>query len=60
MRIRNIIIFTGLTLAITLLACRKIQPDFDVAATDPCDCASEVSADFVIEEYAGPVSNFYV
>jgi hypothetical protein len=48
MRIRNIIIFTGLTLAITLLACKKIQPDFDVAATDPCDCASEVSADFDI------------
>jgi hypothetical protein len=60
MRIRNIIIFTSLTLAITLLACRKIQPDFNVAATDPCDCASEVSADFVIEEYSGPVSNFFV
>jgi hypothetical protein len=57
MRIRNIIFFTGLTLAITLLACRKIQPDFDVAATDPCACASEVSADFEIWEGSSQVPN---
>jgi hypothetical protein len=44
------LLFTATALAITLLACRKIQPDFDVSAEDPCDCASEVSADFVIEE----------
>jgi hypothetical protein len=48
------LLFTATALAITLLACRKIQPDFDVSAEDPCDCASEVSADFDIIE---PISH---
>ena len=33
-------------------ACRKEKPEFDLSDKDPCGCASEVSADFVIEELA--------
>jgi hypothetical protein len=51
------LLFTAIALAITLLACRKIQPDFDVSAEDPCDCASEVSADFDILERHSQVSS---
>ena len=35
----------------TFFACKKDQPDMR-QAEDPCKCASEVSADFVIEERA--------
>ncbi|RFC54163.1 hypothetical protein [Brumimicrobium aurantiacum] len=44
---------------LALFACKKEQPEI-LNAEDPCDCASEVSADFVIEEYTGPISNIYV
>jgi hypothetical protein len=54
------LLFTAIALAITLLACRKIQPDFDVSAEDPCDCASEVSADFVIEELFSPINQVFI
>jgi hypothetical protein len=33
-------------------ACRKEKPEFDLSDKDPCSCASEVSAEFVIEEWA--------
>lgn len=44
---------------LALLACKKEQPEI-LNAEDPCECASEVSADFVIEEHTGPISNIYV
>jgi hypothetical protein len=54
---------TILTLALvaiaTLLACKKEQPEMK-EAEDPCACASEVSADFVIEENTGPVSGLWI
>jgi hypothetical protein len=50
-------LFAATAIILTLIACKKIQPDFDVAATDPCDCASEVSADFdIIEEMSNGLS----
>lgn len=33
-------------------ACRKEKPEFDLSDKDPCGCAQEVSADFIIEERA--------
>lgn len=41
-----------LALGVVLFACKKEQPDFNKEAKDPCACASEVTADFVIEERA--------
>jgi hypothetical protein len=37
-------------LLVALWACRKEKPGFDLSDKDPCSCASEVSAEFVIEE----------
>ena len=31
-------------------ACRKEKPEFDLSDKDPCGCASEVSAEFDIQE----------
>ena len=38
-------------------ACRKEQPEMD-KSKNPCSCASEVSADFVIEESSGAVLQY--
>ena len=43
------IFFLGVVLLTTLLACKKEQPEMN-EAEDPCECASEVSADFDILE----------
>ena len=51
-----ILVFEVIFLA-TFLACKKEQPDFNKEAKDPCACASEVSADFVIWEGASQVPN---
>jgi hypothetical protein len=48
---KTLLVLTITTLVV-LLACKKEQPDFNKAPQDPCACASEVSADFVIEERA--------
>ena len=37
---------------ILALGCRKEKPQFDLSDKDPCGCASEVSAEFTIEERA--------
>ena len=60
MRIKKLksIFFLGVVLLTTLLACKKEQPAMN-EAEDPCECASEVSADFEIREAllnGGPVS----
>ena len=39
-------------LLLVVWACRKEKPGFDLSDKDPCSCASEVSAEFVIEELA--------
>lgn len=39
---------------IFVLACKKEKPELNVSNQDPCGCASEVSADFVIEELLNP------
>lgn len=47
------ITITSLALLFVLvLACRKEKPQFDLSDKDPCGCATEVNADFVIEEQA--------
>jgi hypothetical protein len=52
-------LFAAIAIILTLIACKKIQPDFDIAATDPCDCASEVSADFDILELNDPINQTF-
>lgn len=42
-----------------LFSCRKEKPEMNAAA-DPCACASEVTADFVIEENTGPISGLWI
>jgi hypothetical protein len=37
-------------LLVVVWACRKEKPAFDLSDKEPCTCASEVSADFKIEE----------
>ena len=39
-------------IVLIVFACKKEQPDFNKSPQDPCACASEVTADFVIEERA--------
>jgi hypothetical protein len=39
-------------LLVAVWACRKEKPAFDLSDKDPCSCASEVSAEFIIEERA--------
>ena len=50
-RLKLLFVF-GIIFLATLFACKKEQPEFNKAPQDPCACASEVSADFVIEEIA--------
>lgn len=46
----GIIVSVFLSLLLIMLGCKKIeQPDM-ATVTDPCDCAKEVSADFLMEE----------
>src|SRR5690554_8139723 len=40
-----------------LFACKKEQPEI-LNAEDPCECASEVSADFVIEEALNNIPHY--
>jgi hypothetical protein len=42
-------------LLVVVWGCRKEKPAFDLSDKDPCSCASEVSADFVIEELAATI-----
>jgi hypothetical protein len=39
-------------LLVVVWGCRKEKPAFDLSDKDPCSCAQEVSAEFVIEERA--------
>jgi hypothetical protein len=51
---KKLTFYTTIFLATLLLAiaCKKEKPELNVSDHDPCSCASEVSADFVIEEWA--------
>ena len=42
---------------LALFACKKEQPEI-LNAEDPCECASEVSADFVIEEALNNIPHY--
>lgn len=45
-----------------IVACKKEQPELNTEEKDPCDCASEVSADFEIREAlnnSAPSNNMY-
>ncbi|MGM0479700.1 MAG: hypothetical protein ACQERC_10795 [Bacteroidota bacterium] len=53
-------LFTLSFLVLILFSCKKEQPTMHGDTKDPCDCASEVSADFVIEEYTGPISDLWI
>jgi hypothetical protein len=44
---------------VLLFACKKEKPDI-MQPIDPCACASEVSAEFMIEEYTGQISNKWI
>lgn len=54
----KILLLTSVFLLV-LFSCKKDQLEIKKTA-DPCECASEVSADFVIEEHTGPVSNLWI
>lgn len=50
----------GITLLlITLTACRKEQPEMTTEISNPCDCASEVVADFDILEISGQTGSIF-
>ena len=55
----KIILTLSTVCVVILLACKKEQPGMQ-NAEDPCECASEVSADFVIEENTGPISALWI
>ena len=57
MRKRNRVFTLGIFSIAVLLACKKEQPAMNGNAKDPCDCASEVSADFEIWEGSSQVPN---
>lgn len=48
---KKITIISLALLFVLVLACRKEKPPFDLSDKDPCSCASEVSAEFKIEEW---------
>lgn len=52
---KTLLVLTITTLVV-LLACKKEKPELNPAA-DPCACASEVTADFVIEELLTQIPN---
>jgi hypothetical protein len=49
---KKITLYTSIFLAalVLVLACKKEKPELNVSNHDPCGCAQEVSAEFVIEE----------
>jgi len=50
---QSVLSITSILLTLLLaVACRKEKPAFDLSDKDPCSCASEVSAEFKIEELA--------
>jgi hypothetical protein len=49
----RIILLYSLSLLLLLFACKKEQPEMTNESKDPCECASEISADFKIEESTG-------
>lgn len=57
----KIVLFTLPFLMLILFSCKKEQPQLNNEEKNPCDCASEVSADFVMEEIAAwnSVDAFY-
>lgn len=56
--IRNSATSTSLLVFFLLLACGKEQPPILEEAEGPCDCATEVSAEFLMEEMTEPNVNF--
>ena len=58
MRKRNRVFTLGIFSIAVLLACKKEQPSMPGNTKDPCGCASEVSADFVIEEQLNNVPDY--
>ncbi len=58
MRKRKIVLTLGIFSIAVLFACKKEQPEMNGNAKDPCDCASEVSADFTMEEASYFGTNF--
>lgn len=56
--IRNSATLTSLLVFFLLLACGKEQPPILEIAEDPCDCATEVSAEFEILEILAPFGNW--
>jgi len=54
--LQTTILFTS-TLLLLLFACKKEQPEIQNQAKNPCDCASEVSADFDILERHSQIEN---
>ncbi|CAG5086957.1 hypothetical protein [Parvicella tangerina] len=51
-------ILTLLTILLVLSSCGKEQPPVMEEAEDPCDCATEVSAEFEILEILAPFGNW--
>jgi len=49
---KRIILFTVLTVCVTIIACHKEQPEMNSDIQDPCDLTHEVSANFYMEEIA--------
>ncbi len=50
---KKLILIIPLLLLMYVIACKKQQPQMTTEVTNPCDCATEVSAAFIMEELAG-------
>jgi hypothetical protein len=47
-------------LLVVVWGCRKEKPAFDLSDKDPCSCAQEVSAEFVIEERVSAIPEKWI
>jgi len=59
---KKIIIITTLVITALIFACKKQQPQMSEDIKNPCDCATEVSAEFKMEEtgkYQGSLEPMY-
>jgi len=50
---KKTILITTLVITALIFACKKQQPQMSEDIKNPCDCATEVSAEFKMEELAG-------
>ena len=59
---KKLLLILPLLLLLYIVACKKEQPQMVNEVTNPCDCAHEVSADFLMEEegkYQGSLTPLY-